>query len=262
MTQTETEVRTINGIQEPDIVRRTKRGRRWYQHPLTGEEIPGATTVLGIKSNPALIGWARKRRAELMEHAVRNSEQSIWTEKQVLEMIDSTRSSKLPTDEADYGTRLHTAAEQFLNGITPKVDEDISTAWLGFLSWWKSQEAFVDQLYSEVPVWHPDGYAGTADVLMLSKEGMWNVIDFKTSKAVYDDHALQLVAYQRAAEATFELGNVDGLKIIRFGKVNPEVEIHSVNPVMSPIAWDRFRRRLDLFNADREKVNFWDLFDL
>ena len=79
------------------------------------------------------------------------------------------------------------------------------TAWKGLLSWAQCMQDFDIQPEAvEIPLWHPDGYAGTTDLVCTKWEDKYTdktpdnkrirvraIIDWKTG-GIYDDHAIQL----------------------------------------------------------------------
>jgi hypothetical protein len=83
------------------------------------------------------------------------------------------------------------------------ANEQAYNGWLAFREW----EALVAPLWlaSEIPVYH-DGphtsYAGTIDAVFRATSGEYTglvfLLDFKTSKAVYDEHKIQVSAYRAA----------------------------------------------------------------
>ena len=96
---------------------------------------------------------------------------------------------------AELGTAVHTAV---LSGAKPNdVAEDIRPYLYQFQSWlWDSK---AEVLAIEKQVFNlTEGYAGSFDLLVRFPRGEVYVIDIKTSRGTYTDHALQLVGYSQA----------------------------------------------------------------
>ena len=92
----------------------------------------------------------------------------------------------------DRGTRAHDAIDV---GLKPgQVDTDLFGYVAQYWDWRDTMGAKV--LWQERQVWNLTyGYAGTADALVLLPDGRIVCVDWKTSKGVYLDHAIQLIAY-------------------------------------------------------------------
>jgi hypothetical protein len=189
-------------------------------------EVVSVTSALdGGLPKPALIGWAAKVTAE---KAVDNIAiiQAMVDADQKREAIDYLKNARWASSEAkaDRGTIVHAALEAHIDG-KPLAKETIQSLleeahvpealWRstgnmvqGLMQFLEDEQPEI--LWSEHTVFsRAHKYAGTADVIARMKIGdtlVPVVIDVKTSKAVYDDVALQLAAY---AHADF-VGRPDG----------------------------------------------------
>lgn len=96
---------------------------------------------------------------------------------------------------AALGTAVHDAAA---TGKTlAEVPSAVAPRLRQYLDWMDVSGAEI--LASEFQCWNlSEGYAGTADLLVRLRDGRVWLVDLKTGKGVYGDHALQLVAYLRA----------------------------------------------------------------
>lgn len=96
---------------------------------------------------------------------------------------------------ASLGTRVHDAASQ--NRPVSGVPADIAPFLRQFQDWLAKSRASI--LLTERQVWNLTlGYAGTFDMLVRFPDGQVWVIDLKTGKGTYTDHALQCIAYSMA----------------------------------------------------------------
>jgi hypothetical protein len=96
---------------------------------------------------------------------------------------------------AELGTAVHDAAAsgRTLADVGPQIAPRLRQ----YLDWLATSGAEV--LGSEFQVWHlTAGYAGTADLLVRFPNGSIWLVDLKTGKGVYSEHALQLIAYLMA----------------------------------------------------------------
>jgi hypothetical protein len=96
---------------------------------------------------------------------------------------------------ATLGTAVHDAAAtgKSLTEVSPEIAPRLRQ----YLEWLAVSGAEI--LGAEFQCWNLTvGYAGTADLLVRFPNGSVWVIDLKTGKGVYGEHALQLMAYFRA----------------------------------------------------------------
>ena len=176
----------------PALAQNVKGKGRHYQAP-DGELVPSITNVLGVLNKPALPRWAAKMVAE-QAVAMRDSLPKL-DEAEAIDMLKGApwRSSGRA---ADRGTTIHAYLETRLQGLEPK---EISGEAARFR---KAADAFLDEwtpepLHLEMTVFG-DGYAGTGDLWATLNNGAVAVLDYKTSKAIYPEAALQLAALAHA----------------------------------------------------------------
>ena len=110
----------------------------------------------------------------------------------------------------DRGTAIHDACRRLIQGEEINLEKDFpdrpdKKALVSFVNWFAEyQPKPLKDLHPELVVASKRGYAGTAD--FPCKIGKYPyVIDFKTSRAVYDSHKIQLVAYRNAIWEMFHI---------------------------------------------------------
>jgi hypothetical protein len=197
----------------PKIIRKDgPRGGQGRIYEVDGVDYPSVTTILGmLGKGDALLQWAVNCAIDRAIVAVAGGMEpnealeagrALWKEK---------RSSA-----ANRGTMLHDLISNHIKEsggqsveLRRAIDhvraenEEAYNGWLAFREW----EASVNPswLASEIPVYH-DGsftsYAGTIDAVFRATSGEHTgrvfLLDFKTSKAVYDEHKIQVSAYRTA----------------------------------------------------------------
>jgi len=179
----------------PELAENVKGKGRHYRHPGTGDLVPSVTNVIGILNKPALPRWAAKEVAE-KAWQLRRSLDGMGEEDaiSVLKQSPWRKSGRA----ADRGTTIHAYLEARLNGLEPEIVDGEAQRYQAGADAWLS-EWNPTPIATELTVFAPD-YAGTGD-LWCTVDGEPRLVDFKTSKAVYPEAALQLGALAAATMA-------------------------------------------------------------
>jgi hypothetical protein len=159
--------------------------------------VTSVTTILKIvdKSGP-LIGWAKRITAEAaLRHA---AELPQWIEDfggdGAVSML--TKATNVIRDKAaNAGSEIHQLADAIVKGQEVVVPEELQSYVNALLAWQRDFEP--EYLASEEMVYSHRGYAGTLDAICVIAGETW-LLDYKTSKGVYEETALQLAAYGAA----------------------------------------------------------------
>lgn len=194
-----------------------------------GTEVPGVTTILSVINKPALVRWANQMG---------------------LDGIDTTRHVD---DLAQVGTLAHSLIQEHLTGgkadlrdFTPDQLTRAETAVRAYHSWEEGRVLETEK--AEVPmVSEALQYGGTPD-WFGKLDGRWVLLDFKTSRGIYDDHVFQLAAYWNLlVEQDFQ---VDEARILRVGRKPEEgFEERIVSIESLPMYFEVFKAALKLRNA-------------
>lgn len=166
--------------------------------------------------------------------------------------------------EADAGTVAHYFAECYSRKIRPDLtqlpranDEEVKatdlavetaqTAFVGFVDWvnrvkpqWVATEL---KLVSE-----KHQFGGTIDSFCIL-EGVPTLVDFKTSKALYADHIIQVSAYKKLME---EHGfQIDQVQILMMNKIDGTFIPHIIQHELLEPAWEAFLELQSLGNKKK-----------
>lgn len=173
-----------------------------HRYWLDSKPIPGVTTLLGKGlPKPALPYWSAKCVAEFVVDEPEQVDQlrSLGRGPAVAALKAIPWQAR---DEAAVrGTAVHAHAEDLVHGREIDVPDHLVAHVEGYARWLDDFQ--VEALYTEHPVanrkWF---YAGTFDAVVKFGRGPWAgrtvLADWKTSKAVYGETALQTAAYARA----------------------------------------------------------------
>lgn len=184
----------------PALAQNVRGKGRHYEHPETGELVPSITNAIGVLDKPALPRWSAKMVAQAawkMRHSLVEMGED--------ECIDVLKGSpwRNSTRAADRGTSIHDyldtyavkgpeAAAAVAAEMTRQASEYLPAA-MAFLAEWQPEF-----LHNEFTVFG-EGYAGTGDFI-ARMGGMLVLGDYKTSKAIYPEVALQLAALRYAED--------------------------------------------------------------
>jgi len=168
-------------------------------YTINGAQFPSVSTILGqLDKSGALMGWAlncfEAKLNELLEAGV-DIEEAIKTAK---------RDYRTVQDEALFiGSAVHDAIEAYIKtgeDLSGEMKPEVANGFIAFLEW--ESENVERWIESEVRTVNEHiGYAGTYDAIFENKSGEIVMVDFKTSKAVYDEYHMQVSAYKYARES-------------------------------------------------------------
>jgi predicted RecB family nuclease len=135
----------------------------------------------------------------------------------------TTEAAELGTIAHDYVEAfLRTGEEQDMAGQDPRV----ANCYDLFRRWW--DQAGLSVIQTELMVYHaPLGYAGQLDFLAADKAGLPVLVDWKTSKSVYWNYHLQVVAYAKALREMGR-GTVSAMRIVRIGREDADFEVREI----------------------------------
>lgn len=184
-----------NGVHPVGLTRDEAHGYRW-----NGAEpaLPSVTGILGIvdKSGP-LVGWAKR---EVANAAIRNLDTLNTMVRESGHDAAARWLGTIPGYQrdtaADVGSTVHAALEAITRGEPAPVSKELAPFVAAHHQWvheWGPEFLAAEEMVCSLR----HGYGGTADAWVRMDGAIW-CLDYKTSKGVYPETALQLVGYQRA----------------------------------------------------------------
>lgn len=191
-----------------------------------GVEYPSVTTITGILDKPALLGWAANCAVDFIKERLDEIKDPIDVHKgeDILEQARKAYTIKRDS-AADAGTQCHHAIQMYIEGHDPypsmQCDEALN-GYKAFLAW--EELNHVEWLESEVTVYSVNhGYAGRFDAI-AKVNGHRFLIDFKTSKGVWDEHRYQVCAYRQAYNEMLREGQepIENLAVLHLDKSSAE----------------------------------------
>lgn len=175
-------------------------GLRFYRWQ--GRDLPSVTSVRRMAGLPFGLHWWTVN--QVVDHALRTAEANadrlrMSADRDAVLAVIRHELRGSATAERDaaaaLGTAVHDAAAQ--GREVDDVADELRPRLRQYRAWLASSGAEV--LAAEFQVWNlAVGYAGTVDLLCRLRDGSVWIVDLKTGKGVYADHALQVTAYSRA----------------------------------------------------------------
>jgi len=168
---------------------------------LDGTIVPGVTTITGLRAKPFLVPWANKLG---------------------LQGIDS---SKYVDEKADIGTLGHLMVNRHLSKqpldtseYSQFVIDQAGNCFNKFLDWEKKHTLEPIFLEKEL-VSEGERFGGCIDYYG-KVDGVLELLDFKSSKAIHDEMYFQLAGYEILLESEFL--EVNNCRILRIGRSEDE----------------------------------------
>lgn len=208
-----------------------------YTKVINGTEVsyPSVTTILGMLSKgDALNYWAAGCAVDYISENL----EELRTPSGPHRVDEILRNAKKAFKDAsqkalDTGSAVHDAIEQYIKtGRDPsgEMSDQAQHGFLAFLDWEKKNH--VEWVSSELElISEKRGYAGTCDAIARIN-GYLYLVDFKTSKAIYDEYRFQLGAYLQAyneENVNPAVGQLTNVGILRLDKETGEPEWKDVS---------------------------------
>ena len=203
-----------------------------HEYTVNNKTVFGVTSIISIIAKPALLYWAVNQSVEYLKANLQPG--VAFDELQIKNLLDGCKYAhrKNLGKAADIGKMTHHWIEEYIkariNKETPPkrpVNTELNNAIDSFFEWAKKNK--VQLIASEQKIYSKKyKYAGTLD-LEAMVNGKRTIIDFKTSKAIYDDYFLQSTAYLIAREEETGKKYDGGVMILRLSKEDTSKKITS-----------------------------------
>ena len=203
------------------VRKETKRG---HTYMLDGAKVTGVTTILnGGIPKPQLVAWAAR---SVAEYVADNPDQVHGLYDMGREpMISALKATPYQSrdDAAARGTHVHAVAESLLHGESVEVPDSIEghvNGYVELIDRWSITPVVTERPVASRQWWYAGTFDAVADIGAGPLAGKRLLLDWKTSKGVYGETALQLAAYANAEfyiddeDNESPLPEVDGLAVV------------------------------------------------
>lgn len=204
------------------------------------------SNIIELKSKPALVNWSAAQAVLVMSKMIRPNES--YSETQIDRMLEKARTEwRTVRDEAaDYGKLAHAWIERFLlEGAWPEDHEwvmlpvEVCNSLSLFAEWWKKHD--FQCVESELYLFNADlGLGGTLDMLARDRNGDLWLIDWKTSKSIYETMLLQVSAYFGMCWRMPKPIEVKRMAIVRIGREDTAPQMEEIPRELILRGWAAF----------------------
>lgn len=218
------------------------------EHPAVSD-LPGATTLIGRKNVPTLNDWFKKQgaRAALLNLPALAQMVATSGEDATVRFLAGA-ADKMRDDAGTRGTDIHAALEAVVKRQPFEMTESIAGPVEGARKWLNDHRPQIVAAEFMV-ISESQRYGATGDLACVLDGDLW-ILDWKTSKGVYETTALQLAAIARADHG--ESGPVP--PATRFGVLHVRDDVTELVPFdVTDAEWRAFLACRDLYEWDRER---------
>ena len=192
-----------------------------------GTRVPGATTIAGLLDKPFLVKWANKlgkQGIDVTEYVDNEAKKGT-----LIHMIIESHNTKQPVDLSEYSDEEINMASQVFYGH--------------YMKWEELHK--VEPIFSEYSMVSEEyKFGGIVDFYAIL-DGVYTVIDFKTSKSISNEHLLQVSSYvQLLKENGYQ---VDQLLILDVKKsIDTPLEEKYLTVEETLPYWEMFKHLIDV----------------
>lgn len=211
-----------------------------HRYKLAGERsyLTSVTAITGIiDKSRVLIPWAVGLTGAFLRKYLEEAAANNFTKEELYSVIDEALVQHTVKKEAaaDTGSQVHDIAQKIgeelrdnlpLSDIGENLPDQVKNGVAAFINWVVDHNVkFIEcerMVYSR-----KYGFVGITDAI-IEIDGKRYLIDYKTSKGVYNEQKYQLAGYTIAYEE--ETGEkLDGQMIIHFNKETGEFTVHEIS---------------------------------
>ena len=234
-----------------------------HRYKLKGEKsyLTSVTSITGIiDKSRVLIDWALRLTKSHLSKFLEESRSNQFTTEELLPIIDEAiNQHNIKRDEAaDTGSQVHDIAlkigealknKENIETLPEDLSEEVKNGVHAFIDW--ILEHKVKFIECERLVYSKEHkFVGITDAV-IEVDGKRYLIDYKTSKGIYNEMKYQVAAYTIAYQEETGI-NLDGQMLIHFNKDTGEFKIHEIDQENNLINQQTFLHCLAIKNREKE----------
>lgn len=218
--------------------------KRTYKDPFEESiKYTSVTTILNVLNKSALMYWSVNCACDYIL-------ENMSIQHSIAGIVETARKEwrNVQKKALDIGTEVHEAIHKYLTiNKEPEItNPKVLAAFVAFLEWKDANKLVPIECEKVV---YGKGYAGTADLIcMLNGKSM--LIDFKSSKDIYNEYIYQVAAYAQAYNSNKTNGKiyVEGIGILRLDKETGQPEYKDVTDKWSAY-YEAFEKLVEFYNV-------------
>jgi len=234
-----------------------------HRYKLAGERsyLTSVTAITGIiDKSRVLIPWAIGLTGAFLRKYLEEAAANNFTKEELYSVIDEAlvQHTVKKEEAADTGSQVHDLAQKIgealrdsqpIEDIPEDTPDEVKTGVFAFVNWIVDHN--VKFLECERMVYSKKHkFVGITDAI-IELDGKKYLIDYKTSKGVYNEMKYQLAGYTIAYEE--ETGEkLDGQMIIHFNKETGECKVHEVSTEDNNLNKQTFLHLVAVKNREKE----------
>lgn len=239
-----------------------------HRYKLNGSRsyLISVTSATGIiDKSRALIPWAVNLAGSHLRQYLEESSVNSFSREELYPIIDEAlvQHTKKKEEAAAAGSLVHAWAEQFARfklGLTEKMpeltedmDEKVILGINAFLGWYNSHKVVFKEVERMIYSKNYE-YVGLTDII-AEVDGRTLIMDYKTSKGVYNEMFYQVSAYWGGYEE--ETGKLlDGGALLHFSKETGEFSIHEFTREEHEKNYKTFLACLEIKKREKELTKY------
>jgi ATP-dependent exoDNAse (exonuclease V) beta subunit len=182
------------------------------------------------------MGWSKKVALNYVSEELKKQlGKDIVIDEAFIDQIVKVGSQKpkYETEKAaDYGTRTHTALDNYIVSKEIPTDQSIMPSFNGFMKFLDDHKFNI--VSGDITLGSKKyGFGGRADGIIMDTEGNYIILDFKTSNFMSPDYHLQVAVYAHCFAEQYGVPMPKKCYIIKFHKEQPIYEIIEVEDVQN-----------------------------
>lgn len=211
-----------------------------HRYKLSGERsyLTSVTAITGIiDKSRVLIPWAVGLAGSFMRKFLEEAQANTFSKEELYAVIDEAlvQHTVKKEEAADTGSQVHDLAQLIgeslrdgkeLPEISDSLNEKVKNGVIAFIDWVVDHKVkFIEcerMIYSK-----KYGYVGLVDAI-VEIDGKRYLIDYKTSKGVYNEMRYQVAGYVQAYEEETGI-KLYGSMLIHFNKETGDFAIHEIS---------------------------------
>lgn len=198
-----------------------------------GTRVPGATTIAGLLDKPFLVKWANKlgkQNIDVTEYVNQQAKQGT-----LIHAVIESHNTQQPADLSNYSDS--------------EIDIATKVFYEHYMKWENLHQ--VEPIFSEMSLVSETYKFGGIIDFYAKVDGVYTVVDFKTSKSINNEHILQVSSYiQLLRENGYQVDQLLILNVKKETETDLEEKYLKVEDTLT--YWEMFKHLIEVYWLKKE----------